>query len=147
VAEFYENLIFRRPFWRAYVLRLAMTDEKTLTGSDKPGSVLKKLARISAWVLLGLIIIIVLSGWGITQTGVIYNLTFGLVDRKLADAIHRAANVPLALFFLTHVLINAKLSISKKTRSLGLLVNTALIVIGVAIMAVTVYLEYFRKGG
>lgn len=41
----------------------------------------------SAWALLVIVIVLVVSGWGITQTGIIYRLTGGLVDRRLADAI------------------------------------------------------------
>jgi hypothetical protein len=114
---------------------------------DKAHLRLKKLARGSAWVLLVGIIILVVSGWGITQTGVIYNLTGGLVDRKLADAIHRAAIVPLAFFFLSHVFINIKLAVSKRSPSRAWLTSIILIVIGAGLMAITIYMEYFRLGG
>jgi hypothetical protein len=108
---------------------------------------LKKLARASALVLLVGIIVLIASGWGITQTGIIYNLTGGLIDRRLADAIHRAANVPLAFFFLLHVLINIKLSVSQNNPFRAWLTNIILIVTGVCLMAITVYMEYFRLGG
>lgn len=108
---------------------------------------LRKLARASAWALLVGVIVLVISGWGITQTGIIYRLTFGLVDRKLADAIHRATNVPLAFFFLSHVFINIKLAISQNYPSRVWLTNSVLIVIGAGLLAITIYLEYFRLGG
>lgn len=105
---------------------------------------LRRLARVSAWVLLAGVIILIVSGWGITQTGVIYSLTGGLVDRRLADTIHRATNMPLAFFFLSHVLINIKLRVSP---SRAWLTNIVLIVIGACLMAITIYMEYFRLGG
>ncbi len=108
---------------------------------------LKTLARTSAWVLLVGIIVLVVSGWGITQTGIIYSLTGGLVDRRLADAVHRATNGPLAFFFLSHVLINIKLRVSQNNPSRAWLTNTILIVIGACLMAIIMYLEYFRLGG
>ncbi len=108
---------------------------------------LKKLARASAWGLLAGIIVLIVSGWGITQTGIIHSLTGGLVDRRLADAIHRAANVPLAFFFLSHVLINIKLRVSQSNPSKAWLTNIILIVIGACLMAITIYMEYFRLGG
>ncbi len=86
-----------------------MTIENNALEVNKANLWLKKMARASAWVLLVGIIVLIVSGWGITQTGIIHSLTGGLVDRRLADAIHRAANVPLAFFFLSHVLINIKL--------------------------------------
>jgi cytochrome b subunit of formate dehydrogenase len=108
---------------------------------------LRYLSRLSAWLLLATVVVLVISGWGITQTGVIYKLTFGLIDRRLADSIHRATNLPLAVLFLLHVLINIKLAIHARRRSVAWLVNGVLIVIGGCIIGVVVYMEYFRLGG
>ena len=116
-------------------------------GTGKTDVYLKRITRASAWALLVTIIVVVVSGWGITQTGIIYRLTFGLIDRGLADAIHRAANVPLALFFLSHVFVNIKLTISKRSPSKGWLTNCVLGVIGAGLLAIMIYMEYFRLGG
>jgi Na+/melibiose symporter-like transporter len=108
---------------------------------------LKRIARTSAWVLLVCVAVLFFSGWGITQTGVIYQITFGLVDRRLADSIHRATNLPLAFFFLLHVLINIRLHITSRRPYIVWLTNGVLIAIGVCIMWLVVYMEYFRLGG
>jgi hypothetical protein len=113
----------------------------------KNNLLLKMLSRISAWTLLASVLVLMVSGWGITQTGVIHSLTGGLVDRKLADAIHRATNVPLTFFFLSHVFINIKLMVSDKHPVTVWLTNIILILIGLGLMAITIYLEYFRLGG
>jgi intracellular septation protein A len=118
-----------------------------VTVAAKRDIYLKRIAEASAWALLVTIAVAVVSGWGITQTGIIYRLTFGLIDRGLADAIHRAANVPLALFFLSHVLINIKLRISKRSPSKGWLTNSVLGVIGAGLLAIMIYMQYFRLGG
>jgi hypothetical protein len=55
--------------------------------------------------------------------------------------------VPVAFFFLSHVLINIKLAISRRRPSSGWLANNNLIIIGAALMALMVYMEYFRPGG
>jgi succinate dehydrogenase/fumarate reductase cytochrome b subunit len=102
---------------------------------------------ISAWATLAGVILLIVSGWGITQTGVIYSLSFGLIDRRLANAIHRATNVPLAFFFLAHVLINIKLRLGKNYSSWSWLINTLLFVMGAGVMAIAIYMEYFRLGG
>lgn len=107
---------------------------------------LKRLARASAWALLVAVIVLVVSGWGITQTGIVYRATFGLMDRRLADAIHRAANVPLA-FFLSHVLLNIKLAVSQSYPSRRWLINSILILIGAGLLAIMIYMEFFRLGG
>jgi len=113
----------------------------------KPGVWLKRLARISSWGLFASVAVLVLSGWGITQTSVIYNITFGLIDRRLADAIHRASILPLAFFFLTHVFINISRSPVFKRAVTRKIVNGALIAAGVMVLGLVIYMEYFRPGG
>jgi hypothetical protein len=120
---------------------------RVVTVAGKRDVLLKRIAEASAWALLATVIVAVVSGWGITQTGIIYRLTFGLIDRGLADAIHRAVNVPLALFFLSHVFINIKLRISKRSPSKGWLTNSVLGVIGAGLLAIMIYMQYFRSGG
>jgi cytochrome b subunit of formate dehydrogenase len=121
--------------------------ENNVLEVNKANLWLRKLARASAWALLVGIIVLMVSGWGITQTGIIYSLTGGLVDRRLADAIHRATNGPLAFFFLLHVLINIKLMVSQNNPSRAWLTSIILIVVGVSLMTITIYMEYFRPGG
>ena len=120
---------------------------RIVTVAAKRDVYLRRIAEASAWALLVTIVVAVVSGWGITQTGIIYRLTFGLINRGLADAIHRAANVPLALFFLLHVFINIKLKISQRSPSKGWLTNSILGVIGAGLLAIMIYMEYFRLGG
>jgi cytochrome b subunit of formate dehydrogenase len=120
---------------------------RVVTVPEKRDVLLKRIARASAWALLVTVIVAVVSGWGITQTGIIYRLTFGLINRGLADTIHRATNVPLALFFLSHVFINIKLTISQRSPSKGLLASSILGVIGAGLLAIMIYMEYFRLGG
>ena len=108
---------------------------------------LKRLARASAWALFVGVVILVFSGWGITQTGVIYKITFGFIDRRLADSIHRATNLPLAFFFLLHVLINIRLTITNRRPYIVWLTNGVLIAIGGCILGLVVYMEYFLLGG
>jgi hypothetical protein len=118
-----------------------------VTNTGKTDVYLKRIAKASAWILLVIIIVAVVTGWGITQTGIIYRLTFGLIDRGLADAIHRAINIPLALFFLSHVLINIKLKVPQRSPAMRWLTNIILSVIGAVLLAITIYMEYFRLGG
>ncbi len=108
---------------------------------------LKRLSRVSAWGLLASVIVLVFSGWGITQTGLIYQITFGLVDRRLADSIHRATNGPLAVFFLAHVLINIRIAVTRRRPSHLWLIDSILGIIGIGLLGITIYMEYFRLGG
>lgn len=108
---------------------------------------LKRISSISSWLLLASVAVLLLSGWGITQTEIIYNISFGLIDRRLADSIHRATVLPLAFFFLLHVLINIRLKITSQRRFITWLANSFFIAIGGCIMALVIYMEYFRVGG
>ena len=108
---------------------------------------LRKIANISAWLLLASVVVQVISGWGMTQTEIIYKLSFGLIDRRLADAIHRGSVIALVFFFLVHVLINIRLKITSRRPWLVRLTNGILIAVGIGIMALVVYMEYFAKGG
>jgi len=103
---------------------------------------------VSAWVLLAGVVVLILTGFGITQTGVIYRLSGGLIDRGLADRVHRASNVPLAFFFLAHVFINIQVLVTRRRSSAARwITGTVLIIVGIALMAGMVYMEYIRRGG
>jgi hypothetical protein len=60
---------------------------------------LRRIARINAWLLLVVVALLIFTGWGITHTAIIYKVTFGLVERGLADSIHKAINLPGIVFF------------------------------------------------
>jgi cytochrome b subunit of formate dehydrogenase len=106
----------------------------------------RKAARASAWALLIGMIVLAISGWGITQTGVIYRLSFGLIDRRLANTIHGITMVPLTIFFIAHVFINIMLATSPR-RPWKWVVIGFLGIIGAGVMAIVIYLEFFRVGG
>jgi hypothetical protein len=112
--------------------------------SEVPKSIqwLRRISRISAWLLLAAVALLIVSGWGITRTEIIYKVTFGLIDRKLADSIHRATNLPLAFFFLSHVLINIRLMLTAKTTKNKWFIDNGLMVIGLALMGLFIYIEY-----
>ncbi len=124
-----------------------MAIESEAAGRHKTGIWLKKVARISSWLLLVSVAVLVISGWGITQTGVIYNATGGLIDRRIADAIHRASVLPLSFFFLLHVLINIRLGVTSRRSYIKQIINWALLIIGAVILGLVIYMEYIRPGG
>jgi hypothetical protein len=115
--------------------------------SDSEKNTLRDISRFSAWALLICVIMLLVSGWGITQTGVIYKITFGLVDRRAADSIHRAMNVPLAFFFLSHVLINIRQAIHGKNSTGKWVTDGIFIILALLILSAVIFLEYFRRGG
>jgi len=113
--------------------------------AERNGGLLKIASRINAWVLFAAALVLVISGWGITQTGLIYSLSFGLIDRRLANEIHRNAVLPAAFFLVVHMLINIHFSFSRK-RSRTIF-DVFSILVGAALLGIVVYLQYFRLGG
>jgi cytochrome b subunit of formate dehydrogenase len=104
---------------------------------------LKFLSRICAWLLLVTAVILVFSGWGITRTEIIYKVTFGLIDRRLANYIHRFTNIPLAIFFLGHLFINIRLLIYRKIPQKIRIIDGILIFIGLLFTLTVIYMEFW----
>ena len=103
---------------------------------------LRRLSRASAWLLLVTVVVLVVSGLGITHTDVIYKATFHLIDRALANSIHRATNLPLMFFFLSHVLINIRLQVRGKRTRENWFIDGGIMLVGLALMGVFIYVEY-----
>jgi cytochrome b subunit of formate dehydrogenase len=104
---------------------------------------LKNLSRISAWLLFLAAAILVFSGWGITRTEIIFKATFGLIDRRLANYIHRATNIPVAVFFLSHLFINIRLMLFKKIPRRIHIFDVILIIAGILLVLVVIYMEFW----
>ena len=123
-----------------------MSVEEAPGGSRKgnrTNSYLRRISRVSAWALLVGIIVLIVSGWGITQTEIIYKASFGLIDRGVANSIHRAIHIPIAVFLLTHVLINVKLLLSPSSQQKAWLTNGILAAVGTGLLILVIYMEYF----
>jgi hypothetical protein len=105
------------------------------------------VARASAILLLVGVALLIFTGWGITQTGAIYSLTHGLIDRRSADLIHRHTNLPLTFFFLTHIFANVKVGLYKRRPGENWLINGLMLAAGAALLGVVAYMEYYRRGG
>jgi cytochrome b subunit of formate dehydrogenase len=108
-----------------------------------PGQRLKILSQISAWLLAASAVIIVFSGWGITHTEIIYKATFGLIDRRLANYIHRSTNIPLAIFFLSHLFINIRLTLFRKIPHRIHIFDAILIFVGILLILLVIYMEFW----
>ena len=111
-------------------------------GATGVNNYLRRISRLSAWALLVVVIVLVVSGWGITHTEIIYKTSFGLIDRGVANSIHRAIQITAAIFLLTHVLINIKLGLLPRFKKTWL-TNGILVVVGIGLLILTIYMEYF----
>ncbi|MBW2971447.1 hypothetical protein KY359_00275 [Candidatus Woesearchaeota archaeon] len=65
----------------------------------------RKLGRFCAWAIIVLMFIYFISGWGMTKSSMIYNLTGGLLDRGASARLHNYLILPMAFAFLCHTLV------------------------------------------
>ena len=102
----------------------------------------RRLSRWSAWTLLAIVLINLFSGWGITRSGIIYRASLGLVDRGVANQIHRLSQLPMVIIFLVHVLANISAMSGRRFQRTWPL-DTLLVVVGLGLIGLALYLEYF----
>jgi len=68
----------------------------------------KLLFRILHWLLMIIVILFILSGYGITEYRLIESITFGLLSKPLAFQIHFYLIYPFLLLLIIHILIPTK---------------------------------------
>lgn len=117
--------------------------ESSLKSNPRGSSVLKLIAQISAWLLLAGIIVLLVSGWGITHTEIIYKASFHLIDRGLANRIHHDVQLPMAAILITHVLTNLRLNLPPRYEKKSWLFNSILIILGVCLLVGVIYMERY----
>jgi hypothetical protein len=98
------------------------------------------IARASAWLLIPAIIVVAISGWGITHTATIYKASFHLIDRGMADRIHRDVQLPMAVMVTMHVLINLRLKLPFRSAKISWLFHIIFIILGVGLLIGVIYM-------
>jgi len=71
----------------------------------------KKIVR---WVLLVLVILYILTGFGITQFRIIEQLTMGLLTKSLSFRIHLGLTIPFIVLLVLHVCFSSLLKLRRK---------------------------------
>ena len=102
-----------------------LTKKKILKVNDlNYGRLLVKVNRICAWILLVFMVIFLVSGYAWINRS--------LMPLKMAVYLHTQLDLYLVFFFLTHVLISAKFTLSRWRVGHKSLVNLLLVLIGAA---------------
>jgi len=75
--------------------------------------------KLIQWILTALIIIYLITGFGITEYRIVEHLTFGLLTKSLAQKIHINIEIPFIVFLILHIWILPLLKYfrSKKVRN------------------------------
>jgi thiosulfate reductase cytochrome b subunit len=64
----------------------------------------KQLVKRSIqWILTALVIIYLITGFGITEYRIVEPLTFGLLTKSLAQKIHISIEIPFIVFLISHI--------------------------------------------
>jgi len=64
---------------------------------------LQLVRRTTYWLLTVVIIVYLLTGFGITQYRTVEPLTFGLLTRNLAHRIHMNLEIPFIVLLVVHI--------------------------------------------
>ncbi|MBM3119071.1 MAG: hypothetical protein FJ006_05880 [Chloroflexi bacterium] len=74
----------------------------------------ENLARqVVRWLLLAMLVLYLLTGFGITQYRIVEHVTFGLLTKNLAFNIHNNLLIPFIVLLILHIYQGAKESTKK----------------------------------
>jgi hypothetical protein len=105
---------------------------------------LAKMNRFLIWPTLVLFIVYVLSGYGITNSRVISELTGGALTHSLSLSIHTTIAMPVLFLVSIHVLIGLRSGLRRLGIQDGRLLNIFLILLGVLSTTLIILMQFLR---
>ena len=103
-----------------------------------------KINRAIVWVLLSFMILLIVTGYGLTKPNLIYSLTGGLVDYWAALHLHTLLDVPLLILLLIHVIIEIKFSLMRWGFKKQKLLNLLMFMLGSICLILILYVDVAR---
>jgi cytochrome b subunit of formate dehydrogenase len=67
------------------------------------------------WLLLAVLALYIITGYGITQFRTVETITFGLLTKNLSFKIHSALTIPFLVLLVVHIVLPYVLRKIKKT--------------------------------
>jgi hypothetical protein len=64
---------------------------------------IQRVARWCGWAAAVLLLLTILTGYGISEFRTVTRLTFSILDKVTAQRLHHVLDVPLMLFLVGHV--------------------------------------------
>jgi hypothetical protein len=64
---------------------------------------IRSVGRICGWIAFALLILTLLTGYGITDFRIVTPLTFGILNKAAAQRLHSYTEVPLVVLLAVHV--------------------------------------------
>lgn len=100
---------------------------------------LLKANRILVWVLLFLLVLFVISGYGLLKPSLIRSLTGGRIDYQTSLFIHTTLDAPLLVFLLVHVIIEIKFLLMRWGVKNEKALNITLMTLGLICLILIIY--------
>jgi cytochrome b subunit of formate dehydrogenase len=76
-----------------------------MKNGKKRSNTIRWIGRLCGWGALILLVITILTGYGITEWRILEPLTFGLIGKASAQRLHPYTEVPMVLLLAVHVAI------------------------------------------
>jgi thiosulfate reductase cytochrome b subunit len=113
--------------------------KKALT--KRSNDYLRTFNRLLVWPTLVLLIIVVISGFGITNPGMTSELTGGVFTQYNSLYWHLNLVVPVLILLMIHVLIGLKTALTRRGVKARLL-NVVLVLLGLFVTALIILARY-----
>lgn len=102
---------------------------------------LMKTNRVIVWVLLFFMIMLMVTGYALTNPSLIRSLTGGIVNYQTAFYIHTMLDIPLFILLLVHVIIELKFSLIRWGFQNKRLLNSLMLVLGLTLSILVLYVD------
>jgi len=100
-----------------------------------------KINRVIVWGLLFFMILLVVTGYGLTKPNLVYSLTGGIINYRSAAYLHSLLDVPLLVLLLIHVIIEIKFSLMRWGFKNQKLLNLLMLMLGSICLILIIYVE------
>jgi uncharacterized membrane protein len=80
-----------------------MQRNNLMTNRVSPRRRIRAIGRVCGWLTMALALVTLLTGYGITQYRIVDSLTFGILNKAMAQRWHAYTDVPFLAFMLVHV--------------------------------------------
>jgi hypothetical protein len=102
---------------------------------------LMKANRIIVWILLLLMLIMIISGYGLTKPSLIRSLSGGWIDYHTALFIHTSLDTPFLILLLIHVVIEIRFSLMRWGVKNQKFLNLLMLTLGVICVILIMYVK------
>ena len=108
-----------------------------------PNDFLVRVNRLLVWPTLFLSVAYVIFGYGITNPGVVSELSGGVLNRALSLYLHTVLAVPVLVLLLVHILIGLRSALIRWGVKKGTLLNTFLLLLGIFAVVLLLLMQFF----